>query len=66
MSEDRYELGYPGGRVNCEDSEGIGLCSTCDVSNGNPGGDLEENTLGGVLGADNELRIWDGYILGLV
>ena len=31
-----------------------------------PGGNIEENTLGVVLGAHNGLRIWEGYIVGLV
>ena len=59
-SEDVSELGYSIGRVSGEDSEGLEVCATGDVSNGKSSGNLGETTLGGILGADNGLRIWDG------
>ena len=36
------------------------MCAPCGVSNGESGGNLGENLLGGVLGADNGIRIWEG------
>ena len=54
-SEDVSELGYPIGRVSGEDSEGLEVCATGDVSNGKSSGNLGGNPLGGVLGSDNGL-----------
>ena len=41
-------------------SEEIEVCSPGCLSNGKSSGNLRGNTLGGLLGADNGLRIWEG------
>ena len=57
-SEDGAELGYPGGRISGEESEGIVVCDPGGVLNGKSSENLGENPLGGVLGAENGLIIW--------
>ena len=65
-SEYESDLGSPGGRVSGDFSEGLEVCAPGGITSGKYSGNIGGNSLEGMIGTDNGLIIWEGWVVGLV